>query len=242
MNPNVDVEILRLLNSLASRALWWDRAVTALAAYGPLLLAVALVARSHPWTPHARGRAQIVHAAAALLLGLALAQLIRHVYFRPRPFSTVPGLHVLLGKPSEASFPSQHAVASAALAYFVGEGSPAWTAVAWALVTLAGVARVYAAVHYPSDVLGGIALGMISAWSVGLPSRFVSGAMRFTRPARSSGRLLASRTMAVPKMKQPTAVSECPPELSTSSDATAPLREQPVDPRRGSGVPSRQVL
>lgn len=178
----MDIEILRLLNGMASRVLWWDQAVAAVAAYGPLLLAATLVARSRPWTPDRRGRAQILRAGAASLIGLAAAQLIRHVYVRPRPFAAVPGLHLLLGRSPGASFPSEHATVSAALACFVGEGSPAWAAVAWALVALIGAGRVYAAVHYPSDILGGIALGTVSAWFTRWSStRIIARAMRVHR-------------------------------------------------------------
>jgi undecaprenyl-diphosphatase len=88
---------------------------------------------------------------------------IGHVYFRPRPFAAVPGLHLLLGRPRDASFPSEHATVSAALAYFAGEGSWAWTVAAWTIIAVIGAGRVYAATHYPSDILGGIALGAVSA-------------------------------------------------------------------------------
>jgi|FLYL01.1.fsa_nt_gi membrane-associated phospholipid phosphatase len=129
------------------------------------------------------GRMQVVQAIAASLLGLAAAQLIGHVYFRPRPFAAVPGLHLLLGRSPEASFPSGHAVVSAALASFVGNGSPKWTA-AWTLVAVIGVGRVYAATHYPSDILGGIALGTVSAWfSRWFSTRIIARAGRARRPS-----------------------------------------------------------
>lgn len=180
----MDVEILRLLNGLASRAPGWDHVVAAIATYGPLLLVAALAVRSQPWRSGRPGRIQVVQAMAASLLGLAAAQLIGHVYFRPRPFAAVPGLHLLLGRSPEASFPSEHVVVSAALAYFVGNGSLKWAAAAWTLVAVIGAGRVYAATHYPSDILGGIALGTVSAWfSRWFSTRIITRARRAQRPS-----------------------------------------------------------
>ncbi len=57
------------------------------------------------------------------------------------------------------SFPSNHAVNTAALAAFLQILYPKTGWVSWPIVVLAGFARVYVGAHYVTDVLGGWVLG-----------------------------------------------------------------------------------
>lgn len=57
------------------------------------------------------------------------------------------------------SFPSNHAVNTAALAAFLQILYPKTGWVSWPIVALAGFARVYVGAHYVTDVLGGWVLG-----------------------------------------------------------------------------------
>ncbi len=103
-----------------------------------------------------------------LLVGLstfALQSGLKAAFDRPRP-ALWPRL---LPSPRDPSFPSGHAVAAATFyplaALLVGRRRPAWRRAAW--VTAAGLAlwiglgRLYLGVHWPSDVLGGWAVGAL---------------------------------------------------------------------------------
>jgi undecaprenyl-diphosphatase len=96
---------------------------------------------------------------AADLLSLALRQWIGRdrpplVYSEPRPL-----MHV----PHSGAFPSGHASAAFACATVLAWASPRLTAPAFVLAAAIAVSRVYVGVHWPLDVLGGAALGVVVA-------------------------------------------------------------------------------
>jgi hypothetical protein len=68
--------------------------------------------------------------------------------------------HPALAKaPSKLSFPSAHATSSVAAATALGRVEPRARPYLFALATAICVGRPYLGMHYPSDVLGGAALG-----------------------------------------------------------------------------------
>jgi len=78
---------------------------------------------------------------------------------RPRP-DLGRRLPPLAGAPSALSFPSAHATASFAAAAAMGRVEPRARPALFSLAALVALTRPYLGMHYPSDVLGGIALGL----------------------------------------------------------------------------------
>jgi membrane-associated phospholipid phosphatase len=97
-------------------------------------------------------------------LGLLVSQVITQFWQRPRPFVAHPHDTILLVAPSaEPSFPSDHAVAAFAVAFAVAFVGRRMGAAFLAGATLIALTRVIAGLHYPGDVLGGAAIGLLSA-------------------------------------------------------------------------------
>ena len=84
---------------------------------------------------------------------------VKLVVRRPRP--ELPGLPPLTPTVSRLSFPSAHATTSFAAARAYSRTAPG--AVLYAAAAGFALSRPYLGVHYPSDVLGGAALGTLLA-------------------------------------------------------------------------------
>src|SRR5262245_36317887 len=99
--------------------------------------------------------------------GLVVSQVITQFWQRPGPFVAHPHDTILLvARSNEPSFPSDHAVAAFAIAFAVAFIGRRMGAAFLAGATLIGVTRVIAGLHYPGDVLGGAAIGFVSAAAV----------------------------------------------------------------------------
>lgn len=100
--------------------------------------------------------------AAAVAWGLST--LLKHVVKRPRPFQGLPALRHLEISERNDSMPSSHAATSCAFAgalLMAGHPLAAWVCL-WA--ALVAFSRLYLGVHYLSDLVVGIAIGIFCAW------------------------------------------------------------------------------
>jgi undecaprenyl-diphosphatase len=78
---------------------------------------------------------------------------------RPRPFVDHDGLDVLVDGKNDFSFVSDHATLTMAIAVGLFVANRRFGMVGIGLALLEGFCRVYMGVHYPTDVVGGFALG-----------------------------------------------------------------------------------
>lgn len=100
---------------------------------------------------------------AALLLNLILANLIiKNLVQRARPFQVDTSVIPLIF-PSDYSFPSGHTSSSFAAAMILFLENKKWGSLAFLIAGLIAVSRMYLFVHYPTDILGGAVIGIISA-------------------------------------------------------------------------------
>ena len=95
---------------------------------------------------------------------IACDNFLKPLFGRVRPYMLKDSVQILIPPPGGASFPSGHTgVSFAAVSGLYHSGCRGWK---WALVLAALISfgRLYLYVHWPSDVLGGIAVGWISGW------------------------------------------------------------------------------
>lgn len=111
----------------------------------------------------------VVHMAGAGLVCTVLYKWLKHKTHRPRPYNRNVDINCMMAPLDQFSFPSGHtlhavAFSVVALAYY--------PALAWLLLpftALVAVSRLVLGLHYPSDVLAGIAIGaLVSGFSLSL--------------------------------------------------------------------------
>lgn len=172
-----NVSTFDAINGLAAHTAWLDPVVAAFALWaGPVLLVLLLAAA---WWRHRDQWVKAVLAGLSAVAALGVNQLVASWWFEPRPFVTLHGVTMLLAHPADNSFPSDHAVIAGALAVGTLLFARRWGIVAVIVAVLLAFARVFAGMHYPIDVLAGLAIGAVVALIlVGLVARPVESFLR----------------------------------------------------------------
>jgi undecaprenyl-diphosphatase len=145
----------------------------------------------------------------ALILGHVASDVLKTLTLRPRPFASLPDVRLLISTPRSYAFPSGHATSafSAATGVVLAANKSLkrvrlW---GWGMLVLAAAisySRIYVGVHYPTDVVAGVSLGIacgwIGAWCVATGgSRLgeLTVRRRRQRPQIDNGRIPTQRIM-----------------------------------------------
>lgn len=98
----------------------------------------------------------------ALLLSSILGDVVlKNIFHRIRPSAAIPSAQLLIAKPMSYSFPSGHAASSFAAAGVLSRYLKNYSLGTFAIACLIAFSRIYLFVHYPTDVLAGIVLGLL---------------------------------------------------------------------------------
>ncbi|MEK7464835.1 MAG: phosphatase PAP2 family protein [Patescibacteria group bacterium] len=146
---------------------WW--ALAGLAAFGMLTLPpLSTVFPSFRQFRRKNWGMVFVALASAFIARYGMTELIRFFYDRPRPFEVLTDLHQLILRDGGGSFPSGHATFYFAIAAVISRYYPKTSILFFLMAFNLSVARIQAGLHWPSDVLGGaaigIAVGLLTHW------------------------------------------------------------------------------
>ncbi|MBM4157847.1 MAG: phosphatase PAP2 family protein [Ignavibacteria bacterium] len=89
------------------------------------------------------------------------SNLIKSLVQRTRPCIVLPDVHLLVNCINSFSFPSSHAVNNFAGAVLMSHFYPKAKYFLYTGASLLALSRIFCGVHYPSDVLGGVIIGVI---------------------------------------------------------------------------------
>lgn len=157
MNRHAFIDV----NNFARHTPWLHGVMTLYAGYGVVLFALLLLAGW--WVARRSGAPRAMAVALWAGIGTVVAvginQPIVNSIREQRPYTAMPHSLLLMQRSTDFSFPSDHATMAGAVA--AGLLLLSWRlgllAVLAALVMC--FARVYVGVHYPGDVLAGLAVG-----------------------------------------------------------------------------------
>ncbi|MGH2378403.1 MAG: phosphatase PAP2 family protein [Candidatus Limnocylindria bacterium] len=117
-----------------------------------------------------RGLSILLTVAIGLASAWIVADIVKAVLQRPRPFDVLEGVEVLITRPVTFGFPSGDTAGAFGAAVALGFALPRLRWLALLIASGIALARVAVGVHWPSDVLGGaaigIAVGSASPWIV----------------------------------------------------------------------------
>lgn len=138
--------------------------MSAFALWGGLVLLALMVVLSFLWARRAGRLDSVVLlflGGASSLVGLAVNKGVSEAVMRQRPCHALHHVDVILSCANDYSFPSDHSVIAGALAAGLFVFDRRVGIVAALLALFLAFARVYAGVHYPGDVVGGLVLGLL---------------------------------------------------------------------------------
>ena len=99
-----------------------------------------------------------------LIMGVLIGNcLLKNIICRPRPCWINRAVSLLIPIPYDYSFPSCHTMSSFIAAAVLLHTDIMFAYPAFLLASVIAFSRLYLYVHYPSDIIGGIALGTIIA-------------------------------------------------------------------------------
>ena len=91
-------------------------------------------------------------------------EILKPLVGRIRPFDKFPTIELLIKSPVSFSFPSGHAMVGFSSATVLCYCNRRYGLIAYVLASLIAFSRIYLFVHYPSDTLGGVILGILTAF------------------------------------------------------------------------------
>lgn len=161
-----DLPLFNALHSLVGQSKILDILIVFLATYLPYLMilgTLVILFLEPSWRKRFRNFALM--ALSIILASGIITSLIKYFYVHPRPFVAL-GFDPLLSHDLSPSFPSSHTVLIFAIAFSILFIARKWGWLYLAAATLMGIARVAGGVHWPTDIIGGIAIAGISVLMV----------------------------------------------------------------------------
>ncbi|PIR58006.1 MAG: hypothetical protein COU71_00970 [Parcubacteria group bacterium CG10_big_fil_rev_8_21_14_0_10_38_31] len=158
--------IFYFINSIAGQFGWLDFIIIFFADYFIFVLALGalFLALYH------KNEKQIIRNLSFIfisgIVAWVLVQIIKSYYFSPRPFLALGEVRQLIEHGTNDSFPSGHTAFSFAIATAVYFWKRKYAWIFFVGAMFVGLARIATGIHFPYDILGGIALGVIVTSSI----------------------------------------------------------------------------
>lgn len=168
---NIDLYFFNLIFQFAGRWAWLDYSAMFFAQYFEYFLWAAMLAfivfPALCWSASGGKKywKMVLEAViAAAVTRFVLAEAIRWIWFRPRPFVALNFVPLVQKSAEESAFPSGHAsfyFALSTIVYFYNKKAGIVFYIASFLIV---ISRVFVGIHWPADILAGAAIGIFMGW------------------------------------------------------------------------------
>lgn len=161
---SLDLDMFNIINEYAGKGIFFNDGLIFYAKYYPFLLFFAVVAYDLYSTQDRKRTERFIY---QIFFTMILCGFIKYaitlLYFRDRPFINNPVQLVLEAYPFSSSFPSGHALISFAIVGTTFFFHKRLSVVLAFFAIIGGILRIFGGVHYPMDILAGIAGGIAAA-------------------------------------------------------------------------------
>ena len=158
----MNIAIFQYLHSFAGQSISFDTIIIFCAKYLPYIMVVFLSLFLIFGRDRKRELKMIFYVIAGVVLSrLVITEIIRYFYPHLRPFIFYKFTPLIYDYAS--SFPSGHAAFFFALATIIFLFHKKWGIVYFLGAIIISISRIVAGVHWPIDILGGLAVGVSSA-------------------------------------------------------------------------------
>lgn len=166
-----DIQVFQFINNFAGQSKTLDNVGIFLADYLPYVLVAILICFLFVKNENKiKNRTMVFLGLFSAILGrFVIKNLITLFYKRPRPYIDLFNVHKLIPtsiSDNFQSFPSGHTIfffALSTVVYFYNKKLGIFLYICSVLV---GLARIFVGVHWPSDIFGGIFLGILTGYGV----------------------------------------------------------------------------
>lgn len=165
-----ELDVVRRINGLAGRSRPVDLMMGLITRYGHWVFFIyGILLWITPGENRKRRRESCMSAFLAVCLCSVISLAVGKLWDRDRPFTKDRRIRNFTGHKANPSFPSNHAMNGAAVAFqLLRDRMPGgrWMA---CLAGLLAFSRLFAGMHYPSDILGGGAIAAVVHRILGRP-------------------------------------------------------------------------
>jgi len=159
---NIDFYLFQQINNFAGQNLWSDTLAIFFSQYfGYILIFLLILFLIRNFRKY---WLMVVQAfIAAILARFVIVEIIRYVLPKPRPF-VENHVNLLVDRVNQFAFPSGHAAfffAIATVVYFYNKKAGILFFLAGFLIS---ISRVFSGIHWPSDILAGALVGILSGY------------------------------------------------------------------------------
>ncbi len=161
-SPGTDHDLaLALYNTGSSETVaraWWAIASVGDLIWIPLIFWLYVFRNNkHDWTT-------AVILAVAMVAAMAATDILKLAFHLPRPFAQYPSeFTARMEQPTNYAYPSGHTTNAFTVAAIIWARYKSWRIPFLALGLGTGIGMIVLGLHFPSDVIGGAFLGMLSA-------------------------------------------------------------------------------